>query len=209
MTRATARLKLEWSVEREKPAPSRLDERFLLGPKCPKPVSFPFLPELQNEILKSWGKPFSACVFSAPAPNCCNVKGLEEHGCVRMPLVKEALASYLSPEVASLWKAPVLPMKLWHLTSKLVGRVYSAGGALHALCMLQAYQADLLGDLDQGEGLSAEAVLDLRHIKGLCLCVNSKHLISRHVQDSSSVSPSQVEARSGDLVQSQRKILER
>lgn len=58
MIRATTRLKLEWSVERERLAPGRLDEWFLLGLKRPNPVSLPFRPEIHNEIMKSWDKRF-------------------------------------------------------------------------------------------------------------------------------------------------------
>lgn len=94
---------------------------------------------------------------------------LEEHGCVRMPPVEEALAIYLSPEVASSQKVPVLSTKPCHLTSKLVGRAYSAGGVLQTLCVLQVYQAKLLGD--QGEGLSAEAVLELRRTTDYALAL--------------------------------------
>lgn len=51
MTRATARLSLDWSAERQECAPSNcLDECFLAGHKHSTLPSLPFLPELHNEL---------------------------------------------------------------------------------------------------------------------------------------------------------------
>lgn len=47
--------------------------------------------------------------------------------------------------------------------------VGQTGGALHTMAVLQAYQADLLKDLDQGEGLSPEAVSELNVATDLAL----------------------------------------
>lgn len=44
-----------------------------------------------------------------------------------------------------------------------------AGGALHTMAVLQAYQADLLRDLAEGKGLSPEAVEELHHTTDLAL----------------------------------------
>lgn len=63
------------------------------------------------------------------------MKGLAEHGHMRMPWIENSLASYLSPGAASSWKAPVLPSKPCQTTSRLVGKACvamgQAGGALH------------------------------------------------------------------------------
>ncbi len=57
--------------------------------------------------------------------------------------------------------------------SRLNGRAYAAAGqagaALHTMSVLQAYQADLLKDLDQGQGLPPEAVTELRRTTDLAL----------------------------------------
>lgn len=45
--------------------------------------------------------------------------------------------------------------------------VCQAGGALHTMAVLEAYQADLLKDLDQGHGLSRKAVAELCHTTDL------------------------------------------
>ncbi|KAL0150800.1 hypothetical protein M9458_053882, partial [Cirrhinus mrigala] len=51
-------------------------------------------------------------------------------------------------------------------TSCLNGRAYAAAGqavaSLHTIVVLQTYQADLLKDLDKGQGLSPEEVAELR-----------------------------------------------
>ncbi len=75
--------------------------------------------------------------------------------------------------MASTLKAPALPSKALKDTSRLNGRAYvaagQAGAALHTMSVLQAYQADLLKDLDQGQGLPPEAVTELRRTTDLAL----------------------------------------
>ncbi len=98
---------------------------------------------------------------------------MRERGYASMPPIEETLASYLSRGVASTLKAPALPSKALKDTSRLNGRAYvaagQAGAALHTMSVLQAYQADLLKDLDQGQGLPPEAVTELRRTTDLAL----------------------------------------
>lgn len=42
-----------------------------------------------------------------------------------------------------------------------------ASASLHTMAVLQAYQADLLKDLDQGQGLTSDAVSELRRTTDL------------------------------------------
>ncbi len=66
--------------------------------------------------------------------------------------MEEMLASYLSVGETSSLKAPSLP-------SKPLQKYTAAGQAvasLHTMAVLQAYQADLLKDLDKGQGLSPD-----------------------------------------------------
>ncbi len=60
--------------------------------------------------------------------------------------MKEALASYLSPDVVLSLIAPVLPTKPGQVTSSLVGRAYITAGrasaCLHTMALMQAYKAD-------------------------------------------------------------------
>ncbi|KAL0176981.1 hypothetical protein M9458_029311, partial [Cirrhinus mrigala] len=72
---------------------------------------------------------------------------------------------YLSLGETSSLKAPSLPSEPLQRTSSLNGRAYVAAGqavaSLHTMAVLQAYQADLLKDLDKGQGLSSEEVAEL------------------------------------------------
>ncbi len=173
MERATARLDLQWRHEKGGVARSRLDERFLSGHNLPAPVSLPFLPDLHNEIVKAWEKPYSARIHRYKHNNYADIEGMREHVYASMPPIEETLASYLSRGVASTLKAPALPSKALKDTSRLNGRAYvaagQAGAALHTMSVLQAYQADLLKDLDQGQGLPPEAVTELRRTTDLAL----------------------------------------
>ncbi len=66
------------------------------------------------------------------------------------------LASYLSVGETSSLKAPSLP-------SKPLQKYAAAGHAvasLHTMAVIQAYQADLLKDLDKGQGLSPDEVAE-------------------------------------------------
>ncbi len=74
-------------------------------------------------------------------------------------------------ETSSL-KAPCLPSKPLQETYCLNGRAYAAAGqvdSLHTMAVLQAYQADLLKDLDKGPGLSPDEVAELFRTTDLAL----------------------------------------
>ncbi len=85
--------------------------------------------------------------------------------------MEEALVSYLSPESSSSVRSPVLPTKPVKTTSALAGKSYSAAGqaaaCLHTMSLLQAYQAELLADLDEGEGIGPNTVCELRRATDL------------------------------------------
>ncbi|KAI2655635.1 Nonribosomal peptide synthetase [Labeo rohita] len=70
-------------------------------------------------------------------------------------------------------EASSLPSEPLQRTSSLNGRAYVAAGqavaSLLTMAVLQAYQADLLKDLDKGQGLSPDEVAELRHIMDLAL----------------------------------------
>ncbi len=72
--------------------------------------------------------------------------------------MEESLAGYLAAPLASSCGAPTLPSKPCQFTSRLVGKVYAvagqAGGTLHTISVLQAYQADLLRDANAAGGVS-------------------------------------------------------
>lgn len=82
-----------------------------------------------------------------------------------MPRVEQTLARYLSPDTASSLKVPRLPVKPLKAASALMGKAYLASGQAGAcrrtIAMLQAYQADLLNDLDKDEELCRATDLSL------------------------------------------------
>ncbi len=139
----------------------------------PARVSFPFLLDLHAEVEKEWKKPFSARILRFQHTSYANVEGMRENGYEKMPPVEETLASYLSVGETSSLKAPSLPSKPLQETSRLNGKAYAAAGqavaSLHTMAVLQAYQADLLKDLDKGQGLSPDEVAELRHTTDLAL----------------------------------------
>ncbi|KAL0199471.1 hypothetical protein M9458_008011, partial [Cirrhinus mrigala] len=152
MDRTTVRLDLPWNA-------------IFLIITSQAQVSLPFLPDLHTEIEKVWRRPFSSRIHNFPHFNYANIEGMREHGYQRMPPVEETLASYLS--------TPSLPSIPLQVTSRLNGRAYAAAGqavgALHTMAVLQAYQADLLKDLDKGQGLSPDEVAELRRTTDLAL----------------------------------------
>ncbi len=159
MERATARLHLPWERTKMAAPPGRLDERYLSGHKPPAQVSLPFLPDLHTEVEREWKKPFSSRIHRFQHTSYANIARMRESGYERMPPVEETLASYLSMGDTASLKVPSLPFKSLQDTSRLNGRAYAAAGqavaSLHTMAVLQAYQADLLKDLDDGQGLSA------------------------------------------------------
>lgn len=60
----------------------------------------------------------------------------------------------------------------------IVGKAFAAAsqadGTLYTMAVLQAYQADLLNDLDQGESLSSGVVSELCIVTDLALCVTKQ-----------------------------------
>ncbi len=98
---------------------------------------------------------------------------MRENGYERMPPVEETLASYLSMGETPSLKVPFLPSMPLQATSRLNGRAYAAAGqavaSLHTMAVLQAYQADLLKDLDSGQGFSPDEVAELRRTTDLAL----------------------------------------
>ncbi|KAI2649255.1 Transposon Ty3-G Gag-Pol polyprotein [Labeo rohita] len=161
VTRAVDKLKIDWPAEvKATPQRSKLDERFLRSKPPPPMRSLPFFPDLHSEISRSWERPFSARLFVPTSDYYGNVVGLDERPYKAMPRVQQTLASYLSPSGASSLKAPTLPSKPLRTTSALVGKGYSAAGqagaCLHTMSVLQAYQADLLKGLAEGEKVDLE-----------------------------------------------------
>ncbi len=173
MERTTVRLDLPWERTKMAAPRGRLDERYLSGHKRPARVSLPFLPDLHTEIEKEWKKPFSSRIHRFQHTSYANIEKMRESGYEKMPPVEETLASYLSMGKMTSLKVPSLPSKPLQDTFRLNGKAYAAAGqavaSLHTMAVLQAYQADLLKDLDNGQGLSPDQVAELRRTTDLAL----------------------------------------
>ncbi len=173
MERATVRLDLPWERTKMAAPRGRLDERYLSGHKRPVRVSLPFLPDFHTEVQKEWKKPFSSRIHRFQHTSYANIEKMLESGYEKMPPVEETLASYLSMGRTTSLKVPSLPSKPLQDTSCLNGKAYAAAGqavtSLHTMAVLQAYQADLLKDLDNGQGLSTDQVAELRGTTDLAL----------------------------------------
>ncbi len=174
VTHAVAKLNINWPADDQtEEQRSKLDERFLRSKSLPLRRSLPFFPDLHTEVLRSWKRPFSARLFIPASDYYGNVAGLSECGYRAMPRVEQTLASYLAPGAASSLKAPVLPTKPLRGSSALLGKGYAAAGqagaCLHTMAVLQAYQADLLKELDEGEQISSSDVGELRRTADLAL----------------------------------------
>ncbi|KAI2663377.1 Transposon Ty3-G Gag-Pol polyprotein [Labeo rohita] len=87
--------------------------------------------------------------------------------------------SRLSPAICPpvrhrLSRLPILPTKPLRVTSALVGKGYQtaagqAGACLHTMSVLQAYQADLLKELDEGEEIKDADIAEVRRTADLAL----------------------------------------
>ncbi len=154
MTRAVEKLCNDWPTERE-------------GVRSRGNLTKAFFLLVHN--LNAGEKPFSYRAYSTQASHYSSILHKKyikkEHGYGEMPKVEETLASYLSPESSSSIKSPILPTKPVRITSALVEKAYSAAGqaaaCLHTMSLLQAYQAELLIDLDEGEVISPNTVYGL------------------------------------------------
>ncbi len=72
------------------------------------------------------------------------------------------------------WKSrPLLPSKQCRTTSALIVKSYmvagQGGAALHTMAILQAYQAEVLKEINEGGGVTPEAVKKLRRATDLAL----------------------------------------
>ncbi len=103
---------------------------------------------------------------NAATADFTNLVGSVEQGNTTVPAVEDTLAAHLSPNSAPSWKSrPLLPSKPNRTNSALIGKSYMAAGqadaALHTMAILQAYQAEVLKEMDEGDNMTPEAVKEL------------------------------------------------
>ncbi len=154
LSRATAKLTLDWPDEPRESQSLKLDERFLSGPNSrPERRKLPFFSDLHHEISRSWKQPFSSRLTNAAAADFTNLVGSVEQGYTAIPVVKDILASHLSPSLEPSWKSrPLFPTKPCRTTSALIGKSYITGrsgryGPLH-----DGHPSSLPGWCSQGDG---------------------------------------------------------
>ncbi|XP_056608266.1 uncharacterized protein LOC130425869 [Triplophysa dalaica] len=166
LEKAVSELDITWSSP-EEPAKSKLDSWYLQAGRrqATSKRSAPFFPDVHEHVVKSWSAPQSARVHAATQSMFAHVVGAEAHGYVRMPPVEETLAAHLCPSTTSVGSDPGLPSKPCRFTAHLAGKAYASAGeaasALHAMAVLQVFQAKILQSLDSGS-LEADATRDLR-----------------------------------------------
>ncbi|KAL0173816.1 hypothetical protein M9458_029784, partial [Cirrhinus mrigala] len=88
------------------------------------------LPEVHEELTKSWRTPYSARLRTSSSSALTSVDGAEDKGYERLPPLDESVAAHLCPPTANGWKAKAShPSKPCRTTSALAGRAYIT--ALH------------------------------------------------------------------------------
>ncbi len=167
MNKAVQELELSWNPP-EEPAKSKLDTWYFRSSRrqVDTRTSVPFFPDVHDQLVKTWSAPQSARVHSAPQAMFSQVDGAEAHGYMRMSPVEETVAAHLCPASAKTMGSDIsLPSKPCRMTANLASKAYSSAGegasALHAMAVLQVFQAKLLQSLEGGTA-SPEAVNDLR-----------------------------------------------
>ncbi len=164
--KAVQELELTWSPP-EEPIRSKLDSWYFRSTrKADSRASVPFFPDVNEQLVKTWSAPQSACVHSNTQAIFSHVDGAEAHGYVRSPPVEETVAAHLCPAAAKTLGSDIsLPSKPCRTTAHLVNKAYASDGeaasALHAMAVLQVFQAKLL-QAAEGGALTAEATKDLR-----------------------------------------------
>ncbi|KAL0175185.1 hypothetical protein M9458_031153, partial [Cirrhinus mrigala] len=127
LKRAAKEIRVVW-VPPPSPEPSRLDDWFLGSGRDSRPRSspVPFFPEVHEELTKSWKTPLSARSRRVISPSLTTLDGGPARGYTEVP----------------------------QFSSALVAKAYMASGqaasVLHAMAILQVYQAKVLKDLHEG-----------------------------------------------------------
>ncbi len=176
MNKAVQELELAWTPP-EEPVKSKQDSWYFRSSRCQVDTrtSLPFFPDVHDQLIKGWSAPQSARVQSATQAMFSQVDGAEAHGYVRMPFIEETVAALLCPASAKTMASEFsLPSKPCRMTAYLASKAYSSAGegvsALHAMAVLQVFQAKLLQSLEGGTA-SPEAVNDLRAATDFALMV--------------------------------------
>ncbi|KAL0197624.1 hypothetical protein M9458_006164, partial [Cirrhinus mrigala] len=125
-------------------------------------------------------KPYLSRVFVPSTSIYSTIVDAQARSYMMMLQVEETLVGYLTPGSLSSLKKPTLPTKPCRLTSSLVRKAYQAAGqagaALHAMAVLQSYEADLLKDLSTGGTIGEEAPVSLIGHSMAAMVSTERHL---------------------------------
>ncbi|KAG1961314.1 hypothetical protein F2P79_005480 [Pimephales promelas] len=145
LTRAVQKLSIDWPIEKkESRVKSKLDERFLPSHSLPPRRFLPFFPDLHTEVARSWNKPVSARILTHQTSMYSNIAGSKNTG-----VAHQATQKYIGFGGQSLLSGG---------TSSLV-----------FTSILQAYQADLLRDVSEGDIVGADTIKELRQAADISL----------------------------------------
>ncbi|KAL0181822.1 hypothetical protein M9458_024228, partial [Cirrhinus mrigala] len=137
VTHAVAKLKLDWPAEKPAELPrSKLDECFMRSKPPPPRQGLQFFPDLHTEVSRSWGKPFSARVHSSATLHYSIVVGANRGS---QAICLPARHNPLKPRLCPLSRC--IPRRRW----------WAKGTCQRTMVVFQAYQVDLLKELDEGE----------------------------------------------------------
>ncbi|KAL0195617.1 hypothetical protein M9458_009189, partial [Cirrhinus mrigala] len=121
----------------------------------PRPSPVPFFLEVHEELTKSWKAPLSARSRYVNSSSLTTLDSGPARGYMEIPQVERAIAMHLCEQNAASWRGRLrLPSRASKFSSTLVAKAYTASGqaasALHAMAILQMYQAKVLKDLHEG-----------------------------------------------------------
>ncbi len=110
---------------------------------------------MHEEVTRSWTAPFSARNWSGASSSLTTLDGWVARAYVAIPPVVRAVAMQLCPRSASTCRGNLrLPSKACKFSSVLMAKAYGAAGqaasTLHAMALLQVYQAKALKELHEG-----------------------------------------------------------
>ncbi len=132
------------------------------GAETTRQRSLLFIPEVHNELTRSWRSPYSTRLHTSASSSLTTVDGSEEKWYKTMP-----------PSAIG-WKAKAAHLsKSCRTTAALAGCSYALAGqaasALHSMAVLQIFQAKLLYSMDGSEPDPA-TLRELRSATDLALC---------------------------------------
>ncbi len=110
---------------------------------------------MHEEVTSSWRAPFSARNRASASSVLTALDGGVAKGYVEIPPVERAIAVQLCPRALPPWQGnPRLPSRARGFSSVSTAEAYRAAGqaasALHAMALLQTYQAKALKQLYEG-----------------------------------------------------------